>query len=241
MILAVRSIPLSKETRDAWTSNGVRFIKRSTTNNQHLRGLVNTGQVRGVLSLGDLTLDYSGLGIPVFNDPTSIRFVSHPKALARNLKDYVPLATVDGPHWHKNGGWGGKGKLFHSHEYKHGGCVQPGATQAHIVGDEFRVVTVGRTVVQSHRKTLLEGVGNFEWTWTGVEGIAKSGIIPFVKSALDTIPNADLTFFGWDIIVGEEGPKVIEINTSPGVNGATAERVVKQINLIIEQGVNNGS
>ena len=67
----------------------------------------------------------------------------------------------------------------------------------------------------------------------GIDGIASNGIIPHIKSAITDIPNWEFTVFGWDIIVGRNKPYVIEINTSPGVNNASAQRIVQQIQRII--------
>jgi hypothetical protein len=105
--------------------------------------------------------------------------------------------------------------------------------QQHVDGIEYRVTTVGDTVVQAHKKELLDGVGNFVWHWVGVDGVRANGIIPLCKKALGNVPGGDYSMFGWDIIVGKDGPIVIEINTSPGVNEHTAQRIVTQIERMI--------
>jgi hypothetical protein len=182
----------------------------------------------GLINLGNLEHDLSIIKVPVWNRPESIRAISSPVALRHRLSDFIPEQTIRGPHWHKRGGFGGDGKVFHENSL--GVCaVIPGDTQKHIEGDEYRVITVGDTVVQSHRKDVLDGIGNFDWHWTGVDGIKSSGIIPHIKQAVQPIPHWETSIFGWDIIVNGKSVYTIEINTSPGVNEATAARIVKEM------------
>ena len=64
-VLAVRSVPLSRETREAWNSAGVRFLKRT----RPLRDMPRIVQRYGydaVLSLGNLD-GIPECGVPRFN------------------------------------------------------------------------------------------------------------------------------------------------------------------------------
>jgi hypothetical protein len=136
-----------------------------------------------------------------------------------------------GPHWHKTSGYGGNGKIFH--EEGDGGCRSyNGDRQTHIDGLEYRVVTVGDVIVQAFLKEHTGRVGIFNWSWVGLNGIRNKGIIPLIKAAIPNVPNWEFTIFGWDIMVSDR-PYVLEINTSPGVNNATASRIVKQIERMV--------
>lgn len=234
MLLLVRSIPLSKEVQDAWRSVNVKIVRRSKLNEMALQKIVSKMEQPVIINLGNLDVDFRSFKIPVFNNTDVIRAVSHPNALRRTLNDFIPANNGKGAHWHKRGGFGGRNKKFHDKML--GECaVFGGDIQQHVEGDEFRVNTVGDVIVQAHRKKVTDTLGDFIWDWIGVDGIRQNGIIPFVKEAACRIPNYEYSVLGWDIIVGDEGgPKVIEINTSPGVNEPTAQRIVKQIERIVE-------
>lgn len=231
-LMVLRSIPLSKETRDAWYSANCHIIRRSKHNSRALLQSINAGNRRGLINLGNLDLDLSILNVPVFNSANSIRSISSPLALRRTLNDFIPPSSTTGPHWHKSGGFGGRGKAYHKEQVRECALLR-GDVQKHIEGQEYRVITVGDVVVQAHRKEQLEGVGNFDWNWCGVDGVRTNGIIPTIKDAVTSIPDWQYTVFGWDVIVADR-PYVIEINTSPGVNEATAKRIVDQIERILD-------
>lgn len=220
-MLIVRSIPLSQETQDAWRSQGAVFLRRDR------RGRVPADlaeQQDLILNLGNTFLSCER---PYFNDVNTIIAISHPNNLRRTFAetDILPERVTQGPHWHKSGGFRGQGKMF-CEEFVGECAVIPGDVQRHVAGTEFRVITVGDVVVQAHRKIPAGGIGEFTWEWVGVRGVRNNGIIPLVKRAAESIPFVERSVLGWDMIVGDR-PFVIEINTSPGVNSATAERIVR--------------
>lgn len=232
--LLVRSIPLSKETRDAWRDNNIRIVARSKLNHRDISADIQRLRGRAILNMGNLDIDFSRISVPVFNSPKLIRAVSLSTNLRRTLKDtnLLPGQSHKVPHWHKRGGSHGQGKVFH--EKLLGECaVMGGETQEHVEGTEYRVNTVGDMVVQAHVKNPLDRVGSFEWEWCGVDAIRKNGIIPLLKDAVDKVPDSEYSVLGWDVIVGPDRPYIIECNTSPGVNGPTAERIVNQIERIL--------
>ena len=231
MLLAIRSLPLSKTTADAWRSAGVGFIRRRNHNIDIINKVVERSNIRAIINLGNLNLDFSNIMAPIFNHPDSIRSISSALALRKTLNDYIPKQTFDGPHWHKRLGYGGAGKVFHEDQTDVCFGVS-GDSQQHIEGIEYRVITVGDVVVQAHRKDGNDSIGNFDWSWCGVAGIKQTGIISLIKEAVERIPYHSTTVFGWDVIVGDS-PFVIEINTCPGVNEATARRIVQQIERIV--------
>lgn len=223
-ILGLRSVPLSATTMNAWRESGVLFRKRGRKDVWN--GRYHNERVRAVLNLGNIDMTFRGVPVPVFNPPGMVLRISAPMALRKTLDDFLPQRTIQGPHWHKRPGMKGEGKVFH--EDSLGVCaVTPGDVQAHIEGTEYRVLTVGDVVVQATRKT--GSAPTFEFEWVGVQGINKSGIIPYLKEAIASIPKGQFSVIGWDIIVGDNGPRIIEANTSPGVNSASAARVVAQI------------
>ena len=229
--ILLRSIPLSRTTRNAWRSNGIHIVKRSRDNDKDVRAIVQRMGAGFVINSGSLSHDWSGYPVPIFNTRDSIRAISHPIALRRTLNDYIPNHSVSGSHWHKYGGFGGRGTVHH--ENRVAGCTNgPGDIQQHIDGTEYRVLTVGDTIVQASLKERRNVIGSFNWKWVGLDGIRNGGIIPLVKDAITSVPNWRFTVFGWDIIVDKE-PYVLEINTSPGVNDASARRIIQQIERVI--------
>ncbi len=239
-LLLLRSIPLSRETRKAWLSNNNNLIvRRRYLNDEYVREVDKIFCVSAFLNLGNLDLDLSNLTKPVFNGAETVRAISSPMALRRTLNDYVPKFTTQDAHWHKRGSWGGDGKIFHKEML--GECATLGGdSQKHIEGTEYRVITVGDKIVQASLKekkneNIANDIGNFNWYWIGVDGIRNSGIIPHIKSAITNIPFWPYTVFGWDIIRDSVSGMVytIEINTSPGVNEHSVQRIMKQIERIL--------
>ncbi len=235
-IWILRSIPLQKETRNAWRSAGCTLITRSAI--RHWNGFTTSksiGKWGALINLGNLDVSLNHITCPIFNIHDTIRAISTPIALRRTLNDYIPVASYAGPHWHKGKGYGGKDKIFHKSDCKDKHIIASDLQQ-HINGKEFRVVTVGDVVVQAARKEPHNGiVGKFDWYWVGIDGIRTNGIIPHVKSAITNIPNWEHTVLGWDIIVDNNSNDVftIEINTSPGTNDHTAQRIINQVRRVI--------
>lgn len=167
--------------------------------------------------------------VHVLNPLEVIESVSRPKDLRNTLGRFLPERPEEGePYWLKGHGWGGENKTRldnfrheHNREYE-----QPMAfdVQRHIEGTEYRVNTVGDTIIQAHTKE-----GHENWEWCGLEGIRKNGIIPMVKEAVASVPYGDRSFIGWDIIHDGTRPYILEANTSPGIGMATAQRVVNYL------------
>ncbi len=227
----LRSIPLGRITRNAWRNNGTHIVRRSADNDRDVRAIVRRVDAKFIINSGSLSHDWSGYPVPVFNHRDSIRAISHPLALRRTLNDYIPAHSNNGRHWHKRGGYGGMGTIYHQHTTESCSHLN-GDVQQHISGTEYRVLTVGDTIVQASLKERANVNLPFSWKWVGIDGIRSLGIIPLLKSAITDIPNWEFTVFGWDIMV-DDRPYILEINTSPGVNDASARRIIQQIERVI--------
>lgn len=226
--LAVRSVPLAADTRDAWRQQDVVFRRRNRSKVWDTR--FHEPHIEAVLNLGNLDMDFRDVPVPIFNSQELIRSISSPVALRRTLPDLVPSDQRNGPHWHKRNGYKGVGKVFHE-RFDYACNVLSGDVQKHIVGPEYRVITTGPHVVQAFLKAGT--APNFDYEWVGVAGIKTNGIIPLLHAALNQVPESQYSILGWDVIVGSNGPIIIECNTSPGVNAATAERIINVVKELI--------
>jgi hypothetical protein len=233
--LATRSVPLAKDTMEAWRKQGVIFRRRGRLKVWDTR--YHEPHIQAVINLGNLDMQFGDVPVPVFNQPSLIRAISAPFALRTTMGDMLPEYTHKGPHWHKTNGYKGVGKKFLP-EFE-GGCAVIGSeSQRHVTGIEYRVISVGDKIVQASKKMPInEGwppiPTGFEFEWVGVKGIAKTGIIPYIHEAIKFVPFSKYSIIGWDVIVTDIQPYIIEANTSPGVNEATAERIISVVKEII--------
>lgn len=229
-ILAIRSIPLGTETREGWNGVGVRFVRRHRSDTE-IQGVIDRYGYDSAINLGDR--GFRSATTPVWNELETVLSVMAPERLRQTLDGFGMAARrIDMPHWHKTLGWGGSGVRFHDSRLSAAEAGQPcelvGEVQEHIEGDEFRVITVGNRVVQASRKVNCEwnnGRHYFDYEWCGVNGIRNNGAIPLLKRAVEMVPGYVHSVLGWDIIV-DDRPYIIECNTSPGINEATARRIV---------------
>lgn len=226
MIFVNRSIPLSRESRDAWTSAGAVVLSRNPRRRANQLAACPQAE-RVVINLG---ITEAVDAAAVYNSRDSVRSVLTPAALRRTLPDLIP-PEPDGEvmAWLKGPGQRGENK---HHVMFNGEGLEPGWDwQLHVAGTEFRVISVGNLVVQAHRRDNIEWINErhvADWHWVGVKGVSQNGIIPVVKQAVAQIPAGDRTVIGWDFIVGDR-PYIIEANSSPGMSEATARRIINAI------------
>ena len=233
-VLGIKSIPLERSTNVSWkTVPGFYFVDRKR-DSASIERYVASQRYESIINLGRVDCDFSGSLSPVYNDSATIRSISTPKALRRTLNDYIPPYTKGNAHWHKQGGFGGLGTRYCT---EHCDNTDVGDIQDHLLGTEYRVVTVGHSVVQASRKgerrTRHNGRNEFDYVWIGVEGIRTGGIIPLLKEAIEQVPGGELSVFGWDLLQTQDGPFILECNTSPGVNDATAARIVHKVRQLV--------
>ena len=231
-IIGVKSIPLERATNIAWkTVPNFWFIDRKRSWESTLRH-INTTNYKAVLNLGSIDLRTDAIATVVFNRIQTIKAISSPTALRRTLGAFIPESTTSHPHWHKRGGFGGRGARF-----CRGNCAPGlgGDIQRHIEGTEYRIVTVGNNIVQASRKgdrrTKQNGANDFVYTWIGINSIRKSGIIPVLKEAIEEIPDGERSVLGWDVLHDGSKPWILEANTCPGVNASTAKRIIDEMRV----------
>lgn len=230
--LVIKCIPLSETTRSAWREAGCTILPRKYGTNIP-ENYANEHNVIINLGNGELRVPNPEDHI-IFNHPDTVWKTYSALVLRETLgNDFVPPYTIKGPHWHKNPGHKGKGKIFH--EDIRGECaILSGDSQQHINGIEYRIITVGDSIVQAFvKESNASDPFDFYYSWVGVNGVKSDGFIPLIKSALEQIPDYNHSIFGVDVIHDGNRPWIIEINTSPGVNGFTANRIVKQVERII--------
>lgn len=244
MIYLLKSIPLSDVTRKAWREAGVTAIPRKLASFQLEQYFQNILDVEKDVIINYGRRDYlvnKFKGV-IYNRPDLVSAVYSPGGLRKLIPDFLPPQPIDvGSVWIKGPGSHGYNKQFWN-------IFDPNADfeglpisaspdwdiQKHIDGPEYRVITVGKKVVQASKKekggTHASG---FSFTWVGVGSVKGMGIIPLLHKAVGAIPGGDRSILGWDIIVGDDKPYIIETNTSPGVNEATALRIVKEIRRVV--------
>lgn len=222
-LLLIRSIPISAETKEAWKANGALFMRRT-------RQLETVAKLPFdvILNLGDSSFDLmDDLTMKWWNLGKNIRMFRSPIAMRENFGDLIPPRPEleETEWWHKTSGRGGSGNTFSDGTVF--GDIKSnlaGDFQTHINGAEYRVVTVGKAIVQQHRR---EGTDrNRSYEWLPAENLPR-GVRPLVKKAVKRIPGNNV--IAWDVIVNE-APYILEGNASPGVNTATAFRIITEIN-----------
>jgi hypothetical protein len=241
-VLVIRSPHLvySRET-----INGYRYPSCGTDVRLYRRrhSLADISRLRRVLQLGSYThvLDLSCSytfdnldGIPVYNSPAVKSAVPTPGDLRRTMPESLPpRPDIGSPAWLKGPGEGGVGKTFHpSWALGNENLNHLEDAQVHIEGTEYRINTVADKVVQVHTKGNRDSNGNrnkFDYTWVGLDAIRTGGFIPLIKESVRSIPSWSNSVLAWDIIHDGERPYVIEINTSPGMNQATASRIYRSM------------
>jgi len=243
-----RSIPLSEQTREAWTEGGATLFKRSSTNERmaflaDLRG-------RDVLNFA-ATFDFDSPNARCWNPAPVVKLLTNPFKFQQRMnlgntdeRTYlVPQLLSDDDHmtdvWLKGPGRHGSGssRCLLEQLGGYGPGEDPYAIQPHIEGTEYRAITVNNKVVQLSRR--IGGNDAREYEWIGTRG-APRGIIPAAKHAdriLLNATDADWRVVGWDLIKDADGRVwVLEGNSCPGVNIATAQRIRAAMLIIATEG-----
>jgi hypothetical protein len=165
-----------------------------------------------------------------WNVGDNIRMIRSPSAMRSNFGDLMPeLPALDDSNWWlKSYGRAGTGNTHYTN-FTYGDLISDGElaggvdAQVHIDGYEYRVTTVGDRIVQQHVRTGVDPDRSYQWI--NADSLPK-GVRPMVKEAAARIPGHNVV--SWDTIVSDK-PYILEGNSSPGINVATAQRVVKEI------------
>ena len=245
--VAVPSLPMSDTTRQAWKDAGGIFPRR-TRSTQEIIQLASDSRADFVLNLGRSSFNWGATqdvdtGF-LWNKGANIYDLLWPGNTRRLFDDIMPSrpTSFPTPAWVKTPGYGGRGKYLLDLT---GPLVLPEQWdwQSHIEGDEYRLITVGHRVVQQHARSGSNGERSY--TWVAREGLPE-GLRSLAKKAASRVAGRNV--IAWDLIVppsagnGEEpvAPLLFEGNTCPGVNTATAERIVKEIRRQMEE-INNAN
>jgi len=244
-ILAVRSIPLADDTVAAWREAAklcdieLRFLRRDDEAVSRLyKYAPNYG---AVLNLGNTAFNDRRVDSVVFNPPEVVKTLNSPRAIRLSpLSIMLPPAVklggipVHEKVWFKDKGFHDDNKEFFEKvdDYR----LMRMATetcdfQKHIDGTVYRIVTVGDRVVQASINR------DREYQWVGVNDLPR--VLKLAsKYAVSLLPEKNRTFIGWDFIMEtDDDVYLLEGNTSPGVNVATAERILKAMRTNLSDGL----
>ncbi len=109
-------------------------------------------------------------------------------------------------------------------------------------GKDIRAIVVGKTVVASMRRTAKAGEFRSN-LHRGGNAIAVKLPLAYRQAAVRATRVMGLEVAGVDMLEGREGPKILEINSSPGLEGIerasgvdVAEHVIKHAERFVRQG-----
>ena len=221
--LLVRSIPLGRSTMSAWRSVGGVFAERDWHRQpwMYLDDMALGHEF--VLNLGNRNLS-SLESRKVMNQYPDIHRLTTPGGTRRLMPDLLPRQTP-GQVWVKAPGRAGEGKFLVETDEP---LVLPQDWdwQEHIVGQEYRIITVGHRIVQD---SLRYGEnGHREYVWTPM-GRVPTEVKEVARTAARTVRGSNV--IAWDVIAPAAGggAYILEGNTSPGMSEPTARRIVDEI------------
>jgi len=237
--VAVPSLPMSDTTRRAWKDAGGIFPRR-TRSSAEIVSLAIDSRADFILNLGRSSFNWGAtteteVGF-IWNKGTNIYDLLWPGNTRRMFNDLMPEQPTSFPSdvWVKTPGYGGRGK-YRTNVQQSLVLPEQWDWQRHVTGTEYRLVTVGERVVQQFRRYGENG--NREYRWTRSEELPR-GLRTVARNAASRVPGRNVV--AWDLIVPTEPsaghsdgnvvrPLLFEGNTCPGVNIATAERIVREI------------
>ena len=224
-ILAVRSIPMSTETTAAWKAAGVDIAERRRSVEQIMMMPYDV-----VINLGNARFNPTHTD-RVINLGTTIKDLVTPGGTRRKYDDLIPPEPSSYPcdAWLKGPGHGGRNKS--RRRLQNAGAPEPRRwdIQLHIEGQEYRIITVGKRIVQQFRRNngALDGRLR-DYRWLSRLDTPKD-VRKLVHTAAARLESR--TIIGWDVILPNEGDNcfLLEGNSCPGVNEATARRIVTEL------------
>lgn len=229
-ILVLRSIPLSEQTRDAFKQPidnlDVRFVKRG--NEHRVIELANKYGYDFVWNHGHMELPdtiWDQGTVPVFNRPRNVKMLLTPASTRHSVFGSLlpPKPEVGDDCWVKGYGRAGRNKERTICEYWPDGNGWD--IQKHVEGQEYRVITVGKKVVQVFER---HGDNDFrEYQWVGLKGTPMV-VKDFARHCAGLLEGENI--ISWDLIMADDGSVFLfEGNTAGALNEASARRVFDQI------------
>lgn len=235
--MLIRSITLSSDTFDAWKAIGGWFPRRDRTPDEMLDLYANNydpTQPAPIINLGNTgfsptesDLEARGIqAVPIFNLGDNIRPLVRPgttRKLLNHLLPPYPRANRAGSRfWIKAPGSKGKGKTLTF------GDALPKVPaewdlQAHVVGAEYRVITVDDKVVQVNQRQGDNKNRSYQWV-----GVLSAPAVVKHQARVAARQLSGRNILGWDVIhvPGMQKAYILEGNSCPGVNPATAQRII---------------
>jgi hypothetical protein len=187
---------------------------------------------RPIINLGSSNLTLPG----IWNEAAVVEPLLTPVASRELFGFLMPTNrwVSEGFYWLKGAGRGGanKEKLYITTVFSHDEAVSRtawsnGDIQLNIVGQEYRVITVGTKVIQVTKRSGTNG--NRDYEWVGVSA-ADSRVKRIARDAAGLLDN-EKTIIGWDVIQSMYNgmPYILEGNSCPGVNASTASRILDAV------------
>lgn len=241
-VFGIRSVQLRVETTQAWKDAGMSFFRRGV-DNSYMANIVSSwlsGSETGVLepvailNMGKTAVsfaDYPNLERIVWNDGENIRPLVWPGTSARLLDGLMPPKPESFPAdiWIKAPGMAGRGK-FRKQVDRPMALPREWDWQAHVDGQEYRVVTVGHRVVQNLERFGRNG--EREYRWIRMSDVPER-VKKLAREAARRVPGRNV--IGWDIVDTGSEAYIFEGNTCPGVSKETAARVIKEMTRQMEE------
>jgi hypothetical protein len=233
--MMIRSIALSEDSFNAWKAAGGWFPRRDRTPQSCLQLMRDNGRAEeAIINLGDSTfapsdedLEYYGIDPDnLFNHGDNIYPLIRPGDTRKILDELMPPRPTENELpmdvWLKPPGRAGRGKRkVRIDELQQ--VPREWDIQKHVTGTEYRVITVEHKVVQVNERQGENG--NRSYNWVGVTN-APSNIKSIAKRAARVLQGRNI--IGWDVIVDQHNKAyILEGNSCPGVNYATADRVIR--------------
>jgi len=218
---AVRSLPLSEETKQAWRAVGA-FYPRRGSSVERIEQVAAGAEF--ILNLGSSKFVSDGT-IQVWNQGNDIYPLLWPGMSRELFDDLMPPRPTTFPSnvWIKPPGRGGRGK-YHLNVGQELVLPRQWDWQVNVNGREYRLITVGDKIVQQfHRHGDNE---DRSYQWLPAED-TPSNIRAMAKTAASRVYGENV--IAWDLILDGAQAYLFEGNTCPGMSEPTAQRIVDAI------------
>lgn len=236
-----QGIALSRRTRESLKQVGGLILRVDrdpayVLDNARINGCVPILNMGGSALTQDLDPEAT-----IWNPGELINLTRRPADFRNVVGELTPPPPESYPadFWVKAPGAAGRGKTF-VHDGEAPGRLPRGwDIQRHIDGEEFRIISVGSKLVQGFRRMGDNNNRRYEWTGTAqaprnVRKVVRMGIANIAR-IVDQNPETLPVVLGWDTIINRDGAWLLEVNTAPGLNQFTAQRI-KNLIFNEEQG-----